>query len=258
MIPDEFCTFAGHLADEARAIVLRHYRTGVAVEDKADMSPVTAADRAAEARMRELITERFPGHGMLGEEHGPEREDAEYVWVMDPIDGTKAFICGIPVFGTLIALVHRGRPVLGVIDLPVTGERFIGGPALPTTLNGRPVRTRSCGAVSAAIVATTTPDMFEGEDMERYLRVRRAARLPRYGTDCYGYGLVAAGLIDLVIEADLAPYDYLGPVAVIEGAGGTVTDWEGRPLRLGAGAERIVAAGDATVHAEALRMMGSE
>jgi len=256
MIPDDFCRFADHLAEQARAIVLDHYRTGVAVEDKADMSPVTIADRAAEARMRTLIAERFPDHGMLGEEYGSERDDAEYVWVMDPIDGTKAFICGIPVFGTLIALVREGEPVLGVIDLPVTGERFIGGPARATTLNGRPVRTRPCASVSRAIVATTTPDMFEGEDMERFLRVRRAARLPRYGTDCYGYGLVAAGMIDLVIEADLAPYDYLGPAAVIEGAGGTVTDWEGRPLRLGGGGERIVAAGDPVLHAEVRRMLG--
>jgi inositol-phosphate phosphatase/L-galactose 1-phosphate phosphatase/histidinol-phosphatase len=226
------------------------------VDDKPDLSPVTAADRAAEAAMRRLIAARFPEHGIIGEEYGRERDDAEFVWVLDPIDGTKSFISGVPLFGTLIALTQGGRPVLGIIDQPISRERWIGAEGRPTTLNDAPIRTRRCADPAAATVFSTSPDMFQGTDAQAYARVAAAAKLVRFGADCYAYGLVALGLVDVVIEASLKPYDF-GPVApIIEGAGGIATDWQGAPLGLGSDG-RVVAAGDRRVHRRVLALLGA-
>src|SRR5579862_6444996 len=165
------------------------------------MSPVTAADRAAERAMRQLIGKRFPGHGIIGEEFGSEREDAEFIWVLDPIDGTKSFISGVPLFGTLIALAHHGHPILGIIDQPISRERWIGAAGRATTFNGIPVRTRACAVLGGATVFSTSPDMFKGTDVAAHAKVAAAAKLVRYGADCYAYGLVALGFVDLVVEA---------------------------------------------------------
>jgi inositol-phosphate phosphatase/L-galactose 1-phosphate phosphatase/histidinol-phosphatase len=247
---------AMRLADAAGGVIRRYFRQPVTVHDKPDSSPVTIADREAEAAMRRLIGEAAASHGILGEEFGRERTEAEWVWVLDPIDGTKAFITGKPSFGTLIALLHRGRPVLGVIDQPILKERWLGVEGQPTTLNGQPVHVRRCPDLALAALYATAPEMFKGADAKAWEALRQRVKLPRYGADCYAYGLLAAGFVDLVVESSLQPYDYLPLVAVIEGAGGRITDWQNRPLGLGSDG-RVVAAGDAAAHAAALRILQS-
>ncbi len=251
---EPFIDLAERLADASGAIIRRYFRTTLEVEDKPDKSPVTVADREAEAAIRELIEEAFPDHGIVGEEYGAVRADAKYVWVLDPIDGTKSFITGKPLFGTLIGLLHEGAAVLGVIDQPVLGERWLGARGRPTTLNGRPVHVRPCGELGRAALYATSPHMFEGADEQAFARVRDAVKLPLYGADCYAYGLLACGFADLVVEASLAAYDYCGVVAVIEGAGGVITDWTGAPLGLGSDG-RVVAAGDRGSHERALELL---
>lgn len=244
--------FADRLANAARRIVLPYFRSKVVVEDKFDGSPVTPADRAVESELRRLIADEYPLHGVMGEEEEPYQRDSDYVWVIDPIDGTKAFICGIPVFGTLLALTFQGSPILGVLDQPVLDERWVGALGHPTVLNGAPVRTRPCPSLSLATLCATTPHMFAGIDAAPFDAVRRAVKLIRYGTDCYAYGLLASGHIDLIVEADVALHDYMAHVPILQGAGGFVTDWEGRSLNLNRRATRLVAAGAQSLHRETL------
>ncbi len=231
------------LADAAGAVIRRYFRQKIAVDDKSDLTPVTAADREAEAAMRRLIEARFPDHGIFGEEHGRTRPDAEYSWVLDPIDGTKSFISGVPLFGTLIGLAHRGIPVLGVIDQPISRERWIGAAGQPSTLNGTPVRTRPCAGLSAATLFCTTPDMFTGAEAQGFARLKSAVKLTRYGADCYAYALLASGFVDLVVESGLKPYDFCALAPIIAGAGGVMTDWQGKALDLGSDG-KVVACGD--------------
>jgi inositol-phosphate phosphatase/L-galactose 1-phosphate phosphatase/histidinol-phosphatase len=204
--------------------------------------------------MRRLIAARFPEHGIFGEEFGREREEAEFTWVLDPIDGTKSFISGVPLFGTLIALAHHGHPILGIIDQPISRERWIGVAGRPTTFNGTPVRSRPCPALAAATVFSTSPDMFKGEDAAAHARVAAVAKLVRFGADCYAYGLLALGSIDLVIEASLKPYDFSAMLPIVEGAGGVATDWQGAPLTL-ASDGRVLVAGDRRAHQEARALL---
>jgi histidinol phosphatase-like enzyme (inositol monophosphatase family) len=246
--------FANTLADASGAIIRRYFRRGVAIDDKPDQSPVTIADREAERELRRLIEAQFPDDGILGEEFGVTRADAKRIWVLDPIDGTKSFISGVPLFGTLIALTEGGRPIMGVIDQPISRERWIGASGHASTLNGAPIRVRACAALSAATLFATSPDLFHDAEIEGFHRLRSAVKLARYGADCYAYGLLAAGFIDLVVEASLKPWDYCAMVPVIEGAGGLVTDWEGAPLGLRSGS-RIVAAGDPALLAPARRLL---
>jgi inositol-phosphate phosphatase/L-galactose 1-phosphate phosphatase/histidinol-phosphatase len=241
---------AEELADAAGAVIRRYFRQRIAVDDKSDLTPVTIADREAEAAMRRLIEARFPEHGIFGEEHGRTRPDAEYVWLLDPIDGTKSFISGIPLFGTLIALTWRGRPVLGVVDQPVSRERWVGAAGRPSTLNGAAIRTRPCRGLAAATLYCTSPDMYRGADAAGFDRLRRAVKLTRYGADCYAYAMLATGFVDLVVEGDLKPYDWSALVPVIEGAGGVMTDWQGNALDLGSDG-RVVACGDPALAREA-------
>src|SRR5487761_1782292 len=238
---------AGALADKAGAVIRRYFRSGIAVEKKPDDTPVTVADREAEAEMRALIEARFPDHGVLGEEHGRTRPEADYVWVLDPIDGTKSFISGVPLFGTLIALTESGQPVVGVIDQPISRERWIGTAGRPTTLNGVPIRCRPCAGLAAATLLATTPEMVPGSDAAAFARVSAAAKLTRYGADCYAYGLVAAGFVDLVVEASLKPHDFCAMAPIVEGAGGVATDWRGDRLGL-ASDGRVLVAGDRRAH----------
>jgi inositol-phosphate phosphatase/L-galactose 1-phosphate phosphatase/histidinol-phosphatase len=252
---DGFLALAAELADAAGAVVRPAFRTRLKVDDKPDASPVTAADRAAEAAMRRLIEARYPGHGIIGEEFGRVREAAEFVWVLDPIDGTKSFISGVPLFGTLIALTQAGRPLLGIIDQPVLGERWVGAAGRPTTLNGAPIRCRRCTGLAAATLFATTPDMFAGADAAAFARLAAAVKLVRFGADCYAYGLLAAGFVDLVVEASLAPYDFCPMTAIVEGAGGIASDWQGRALDLGSDG-RVAIAGDRRTHMAALALLG--
>lgn len=254
--PEGALSLAHRLADASGAVIRRHFRTSVPVEAKADATPVTAADREAELAMRALIESAFPEHGILGEEHGVTRGEAEYVWLLDPIDGTKSFISGIPLFGTLIALTQRAEPILGVIDQPILGERWVGQAGEGTTLNGAPARARPCDTLGRATLFATAPDMFEGADAGRFDRLAAEVGLVRHGADCYGYAMLASGHVDLVVEAGLKDYDFAALVPVIEGAGGVVTDWQGRPMRPGADG-RIVAAGDARLHRAALAVLAA-
>jgi myo-inositol-1(or 4)-monophosphatase len=255
----DFAAFVDRLATVSGETILPFFRTALAVEDKkrddGSFDPVTAADRAAETAMRTLIRESFPAHGIIGEEYDDEQPDAEYVWVLDPIDGTKAFISGMPLWGTLIALTRFGEPVFGMMHQPFTGERFTGdggaahyrGPAGP-----RALRTRPCASIAEAIVYTTSPRLMKSADREGFRRVEDAARLSRYGGDCYAYCMLAAGLIDLVIETELKPHDVMALIPIISGAGGTITTWENGPPQSGG---RIVAAGDRRIHTAALAML---
>ena len=251
---DAYARFAARLADAAGAIVRQHFRRPLAVDRKADGSPVTVADREAEQAMRALIAREYPSHGVIGEELGSDRPAAERVWVLDPIDGTQAFVTGKPSFGTLIALLDGGTPVLGLIDQPITRERWVGHSAAGTTLNGKAIRTRSSGPLTKAALYATTPHMFNGSDATAFQRLRGSVGITRYGADCYAYGLLAAGFVDLVVEASLQPYDYCALVPVVAGAGGLLTDWDGQPLHLESDG-RVIAASDPAVHRAALDLL---
>jgi inositol-phosphate phosphatase / L-galactose 1-phosphate phosphatase / histidinol-phosphatase len=252
---DAFLVFAQRLADGAGEVIRPYFRKPLAVVDKADLSPVTAADRQAEEMMRALIEAHYPEHGILGEEFGTVRDDAEYVWVLDPIDGTKSFISGVPLFGTLIALTRDRRPIIGIIDQPISRERWAGASGHPTTLNGLAISCRGCPGLAGATLFATTPEMFTGKDAASFARVSSAVKLTRFGADCYAYGLLAAGFVDLVLEASLKPYDFCAMVPIVEGAGGAATDWKGGNLDL-ASDGRILVAGDRRVHDAALALLG--
>ncbi len=252
---DGFLALAVELADAAGAAIRPYFRQRLAVEDKSDLTPVTAADRAAELAMRRLIENSYPEHGIVGEEFGRVREDAEFVWVLDPIDGTKSFISGVPLFGTLIALTQDGNSILGVIDQPISRERWLGAVGRPTTLNGAAIRCRGCAGIGAATLFATTPEMFRGQDAAAFARVSAAVKLTRFGADCYAYGLVAAGFVDLVLEASLKPYDFCAIIPIVEGAGGVATDWRGARLGL-ASDGRVLVAGDRELHEAALTFLG--
>lgn len=204
--------------------------------------------------MREMIERRFPDHGIVGEEFGRVREDAEFVWVLDPIDGTKSFISGVPLFGTLIALTRARRPILGVIDQPILRERWLGAAGSQSTLNGAPIHCRACAGLAAATLFATTPDMFRGPDATGFRRVSAAVKLTRFGADCYAYGLLAAGFIDLVVEASLKPYDFCAVIPIVVGAGGIASDWHGAELGL-ASDGRVLVAGDRRTHEAALALL---
>lgn len=253
----EFEAFALSIADNARALSLPRFRRPVDVTLKGDMSPVTAVDRGVESMLRERIEQAWPDHGLLGEEYGATRTDAEFVWSIDPIDGTRSFISGWPLWGTLLALVHNGRPVMGLLDMPVLDERWIGHAGASTTMNGGACRASTCTTLAEATVYSTTPDMFTPDEWQRFDRTSRQAYARRFGGDCYGYGMLASGHIDAVIEADLMPYDYLALAPVVQAAGGVITDWEGNALGLGSGG-RVVAAATPALHAALIASLASD
>jgi histidinol phosphatase-like enzyme (inositol monophosphatase family) len=255
MLPDRDFFYA--LADAARDETLPRFRTGLSVVNKLSggFDPVTEGDRAAETAIRALIEARFPDHGILGEEHENVGLDREHVWVIDPIDGTRAFISGLPVWGTLIGFRSNGRAAMGLVDQPFTGERYFadGTRSWYSGPEGeRQISVRDCGSLSEAILFTTSPHIFQGEDLERYRAVEEKVRLFRYGCDCYAYALLAAGHVDLVVENSLQPYDVGALIPLIEQAGGIITTWDGgRPE----GGGNIIAAGSRTVHAEAMALL---
>jgi inositol-phosphate phosphatase/L-galactose 1-phosphate phosphatase/histidinol-phosphatase len=250
VVPQRFIGLANELADAVRPIAARYFRTPVAIDDKADQSPVTIADREAETAMRDILERHVPEHGVFGEEHGAVRTDAEYVWVLDPIDGTKAFITGLPIFGTLIALLHRGRPVMGVIDQPILKERWLGVEGQRSTLNGQPISVRACPSLANAYMYSTAPIMFPGSYAKPHEALTKKVKLFRWGGDCYAYGLLASGHVDLVVEASLQLYDFAALVPVVKGAGGLMTDWRGKELDMHSDGS-VLASGDAKVQAEA-------
>lgn len=254
MVEPRFVELANALADAARPIAARYFRTPVAIDDKTDNSPVTIADREAETAMRDLLTRHVPEHGVFGEEHGAVRTDAEYVWVLDPIDGTKAFITGLPIFGTLVALLRRGKPVLGIIDQPILKERWLGVDGQRSTFNGQPISVRACPSLDRAYMYSTAPIMFPGAYEAPHERLTKKVKLFRWGGDCYAYGLLASGHVDLVVEASLKLYDFAALVPVIKGAGGLITDWRGKELDMNSDGS-VLAAGDKKVHAESMGIL---
>jgi myo-inositol-1(or 4)-monophosphatase len=254
----DFTAFIGRLATASGETILPFFRTSLGIENKNaghDLDPVTEADRAAEAVMRRMIKENFPQHGIVGEEFGSERADAEYVWVLDPIDGTKSFIAGFPVWGTLIALMHNGTPVFGMMHQPYIGERFSGdsGSAVYNGPSGRRnLAVRKCATLADATLFTTSPRLMNEADRAQFERVEKDVRLSRYGGDCYAYCMLAAGHLDLIIETELKPYDVAALIPIVNGAGGIVTTWDGKPAQSGG---RIIAAGDQRVHEAAMKIL---
>ncbi len=249
---EEFVAFAIELAEAANAETMKYWRrtTSFSIETKTDESPVTVADKNAESKMRALVKSRYPSHAIFGEEHGIEvgveksgaDDGHEYVWVFDPIDGTKSFITGKPLWGTLIALLRDGEPVLGVLEQPVLKERWVGCKGTQTTFNGVPISVHGDEKkeLKDALMYSTTPLMFYDENETRYEQLKRDVKIPMFGCDCYAYGLLASGFCDIVCEADLKPYDYMALVPIVLGAGGKMTDWEGEALKF------VVDGGDAS------------
>lgn len=252
---DDDLLLAHRLADAAGEAIRPFFRARFERETKADASPVTEADRAAEAAMRAIINAERPGDGIIGEEYGREREDAARVWVLDPIDGTRAFVAGRPLFGTLIALVEENRPVLGIIDQPIARDRWIGAAGRPTTLNDAVAETRRCAKLANAHIGTTSPAAFAPPELVRFQQVIPAAGDILWGGDCHNYGLVASGHLDAVIESSLQLYDFAALIPVVEGAGGRMTDWQGRPLDANSPGE-VIAAGDAALIEQIVELLG--
>ena len=252
--PSDLIELANRLADAGGDVIRPYFRQPIVIDTKADASPVTIADREAEQAIRAVLAVARPDDGIIGEEFGSEKTGAEYVWVIDPIDGTRSFITGRPIFGTLIALVHNGAPILGVIDQPIGGERWIGLRGHGATLNGNPIRVRECPTLADATIGTTAPDLFDLAGVKSWQQTAAAARHVVYGGDCYTYAQIATGLVDAVVEAGLQTYDFAALAPVVEEAGGVVTDWQGNPLTL-ASDGTIVACGDARLHAELLDLL---
>ena len=264
LTPDRLNLFEAFTVDLARAAgaaILPLFRADVGVEDKGAakdgaFDPVTAADKGAEAAIRQAIAARFPDHGVIGEEYGEDRPDADFVWVLDPIDGTRGFIAGMPTWTTLIALRHHGAPVVGVIAQPYLDEVFVG-----TALGSRLIRSgsvsqlavRPCPDLKMAVVATTDPDIFQGAARDAWTRLRADSRVARFSADAYAYAMAAMGQLDLVVEARLKPWDVESCIPIVQGAGGHVTDWSGRPIGRNGGS--LVIAGDRACLDQALALL---
>jgi histidinol phosphatase-like enzyme (inositol monophosphatase family) len=249
-----FATFAEELADLSGKTILPYFRTRLAVDNKLSgggYDPVTAADREAESVIRAAIKRRYPDHGIVGEEHGTEAGTSPLTWVLDPIDGTRAFVCGMAQWGTLIALSDGTRPIVGVLDQPYTRERWVGANGKTTfrQANGKTsvLRTRPCPSLRDAVLTTTSPvGYFNEREQKAFWELSAGARLTRFGGDCYAYGLLAMGFIDVIVETTLKPWDIQALIPIVENAGGIVTTWDGRPAMAGG---QVVACGDASLHA---------
>jgi len=260
----DLTAFIEKLADIAGQTILPFFRTAIGAEDKSSaggvFDPVTEADRAAEAAMRRVIRETFAHHGIVGEEFGNDGEEAEYVWVLDPIDGTKSFISGFPTWGTLIGLLHRGRPIYGAMAQPFTREYFFGdgkiatwrGPGRDQKLTQRRLYVRACESLSRATLLTTSPLLYPPDALAKFRRVEEKARLSRYGYDCYAFAMLAAGHVDCVMEAGVKAYDIAPLIPIVEGAGGVVTTWTGDDAAAGG---NVIAAGDKRLHQAALALL---
>nr|WSX76797.1 inositol monophosphatase [Streptomyces sp. NBC_00899] len=257
-VPDahtrEMLAFAERLADEARKLLAAAALDAVRPDVKADNSYVTATDRLIESRLRELIADAHPGHGVLGEEFGAHGLGADHVWVLDPLDGTAPFVAGIPVYGTLIGLARQGSPWIGVMDYPATDDRWTGVDGAFARRNGAPIRTRPCADLSTALATCSNPDFFSAPDHARLARVRGRVQYTLYGASSYAFGLLAAGRTDLAVDSGLKPYDVFAPAAVISGAGGRTTQWSGAPLDLTT-TGTFLSTADPSLHPEVLDLL---
>ncbi len=251
------------LCDAAQNETLPRFRVNTVVVNKLDQEfdPVTEGDRKAEEVIRSLINKNYPEHGIIGEEFGAENVEASHVWIIDPIDGTRAFITGIPVWGTLICLAVDGKAELGIMHQPFTGERYYSDGTNsyylgPGVVARKRLETRGCPSLAEAMMMTTSPNIFAPEEIAAYGRVEAQVRLVRYGCDCYAYSMLAAGQIDLVIESGLNSYDIAALVPIVKDAGGIITDWQGNPVNLlHPGTHQIIAAGCEAIYNEALNLL---
>ena len=248
---DDLLATALAVSDAARPVPLRYFRKPMAITAKADASPVTIADRETERVMREVLAARVPEHGILGEEEGAAGLDQRFVWVIDPIDGTRSFITGMPLFNNLVALLENGVPLIGVVDTPAIGERYHAVKGRGAWFNGVPIRVSGCTSLEDAAVYRAGHAPTDADHAQRFERFAGSGRVNRYGYDAYAYALLAAGHVDLVLETDLEPYDYLALVPLVEAAGGVITDWAGAPLGLGSTGE-VLAAATPELHRTAL------
>lgn len=252
--------FAHELADQSGPIVLQHFRKRIAVENKqkdaGGFDPVTAADRGAEKVIAMLLQQRFPEHGLIGEEYGNHQDNAQFRWVIDPIDGTRSYISGSPLWGTLIGLMEGDAPLLGLMDQPYTRERYWSDQTSSyrreATGKVEHLRTRSCTSIEDAVLTTTHPDLLNTSELKTFMHVKEQTRMTRYGGDCYLYAQLASGWIDIVMEAGLKSYDILALIPIVERAGGRITTWDGKPAANGG---RILATGDPDLHEKVLAQL---
>ncbi|XP_017224693.1 bifunctional phosphatase IMPL2, chloroplastic [Daucus carota subsp. sativus] len=268
---DEFVRVANEAADAAATVIKQFFWEPKLIQtfNKRDddgfiVEQATSADLAAEDAITAVILQNFPDHLIFGEERGwlPEERLAEFVWVIDPIDGTTSFKNGVPLFGTLIALLHKSKPILGIIDQPILRKRWVGVQGRPTTVDGLPIQTRPCERLSQATLYASSPLHFSDEEREAFNRVTEKVQEPIYGAECFTYGLLASGFVDVIVQSFLGPYDFLAFIPIIEGAGGIITDWAGQklqweasPVSKGPTYYRIIAAGDDQVHQDALEYL---
>lgn len=247
--------FAHELAEHARELVLPHFRETMTVSYKTDASPVTEVDRRVERALRKQILARFPAHGVIGEEFGSGQREGAPCWIIDPIDGTKAFITGRPLFGTLIGLLLDDAPVMGVLEASALGERWLGASGMVSEVNGTPCLVSDVRTLAEAKLSATTIDMFDGAARRAFDELGAAVRFRTFGGDCHAYGTLASGFLDLVVEAGLQPYDYLPLVPIVAGAGGVMTDWASRPLTLGSSGGQVIAAANRELHQQACDLL---
>lgn len=252
--PEILIPFAEDLASASGLIIREHYGGTLAYDVKDDNSPVTKADKEVERTLRAMIRNAYPEHGVIGEEFDDVNPEADAVWIIDPIDGTKSFMTGRPIFGTLIALMHKHVPVMGILDQPILGERWIGFSGHETNLNNDAIRARACKSLSDAVLCTTAPDLFKTKERKKFDAVAKQAKYTVYGGDCYSYGQLARGTVDVVIEAGLKPYDFCALRPIVEGSSGIITDWQGKPLTYESNGQ-ILACGDKMLHKELVEML---
>ena len=250
----EYYDFASKLADAAKLITLSYFRSSIKIEAKLDDSPVSIADKKAEGVMRQMIESKYPSHGIIGEEYGGQNVTSEFVWILDPIDGTRSFVTGKPLFGTLICLLHQEQFIVGLIDMPALNERWKSALNMPTMFQENAVTCRPCKKINEAWLYATSPHMFTPEKFVKFEALRKSVYNTKYGADCHAYGLVASGWADLVCESSLKIYDFAALVPIIKGANGVITDWKGLPLSLESDGS-ILASGSQEIHEEALTIL---
>ena len=254
----EYIDFINKLADKSDEIIAKYYRKDFSIDEKSDRTPVTIADREVEQELRNMINQQYPEHGIIGEEFGSENTDAEYVWILDPIDGTVSFTVGRPLFCNLIALTKNNKPILGLINQPIVKDRFIGGKNTDAKLNQGIIKTRNCKKLSNAIIATTGPNYFSEDELLTFNKIESYTKRVVYGGDSYNYALLAAGNLDIVMESGLSIYDYAALIPVIEAAGGVVTDWSGNDIKLQNGKKiQILVSANKELHNETIMKLNN-
>ena len=251
----EYLDFANILAEASGAILYNHFKTPFSIAQKTDLSPVTQIDIEVETRIRSMIAGRYPDHGIVGEELGNIREDAQYIWVIDPIDGTKSFIAGYPIFVTLISLLHNGKPIIGVVNQPILRERWAAISGQPTLCNNSALRPlKNNHTLAQSTIATTSTDYFTPDQAAKFAKLKGSAMGSILGGDGYAYAMLVSGMLDIVLDAGMKPYDFCALAPIIEGVGGKITDWAGNPLTLSSDGS-VIAAANAELHVEALRFL---